>query len=297
MRHQYFIVVFAHSLHGRLRRVHIPHRFLYVILFLALFGFVSLFCMASSYIRMTWKVANYNSLRMEVQVLRDRYRDLQREANQRKEQLASLQLLASEVSLAYGIKQKLEGPPDISGEGPLVPTYKDSLEEYNFLKSVSYARIYHNYPRMWQTNVRPSLWPVNGRLLSPYGGRTDPFSSEGGTDFHPGVDLSATMGTPVHAAADGIVTYAEWSRGGYGKLVIIDHGNGVQTWYAHLSRFDVVAGQEVRRGDVLGASGGTGRVTAPHLHYEVRLGGNPVNPYTYLSKSAVAGVQHKDFPF
>ncbi|MEO7144639.1 MAG: M23 family peptidase, partial [Bryobacteraceae bacterium] len=100
MRQQYFIVVFAHSLHGRLRRVHIPHRFLYVVLFLALFGSVSLFGMLSSYIRMTWKVANYNSLRTEVQTLRTRYRNLQREANQGKEQLASLQLLASEVTIA-----------------------------------------------------------------------------------------------------------------------------------------------------------------------------------------------------
>lgn len=296
MRQQYFIVVFAHSLHGRLRRVHVPHRFLYVVLFFALFGCVSLFCMASSYIRMTWKVANYNSLRKEVQTLRNRYQDLQRETNQRKEQLASLQLMASEVSLAYGIKRKIEGSPDISDEGPLLPTYRDSLEQYSFLMNASVAKIYHNYPRMWQTNVRPSLWPVNGRLLSPYGARTDPFSGETSSEFHTGVDLSAAMGTPVHATADGIVTHAEWSRG-YGKLVVIDHGNGLQTWYAHLSRFDVVAGQEIRRGDILGASGATGHVTAPHLHYEVRVGGNAVNPYPYLSKSPIVTARNKDFPF
>ncbi len=294
MRQQYFIVVFAHSLHGRLRRVHIPHRFIYVLLFLSLFGSVSLFGMLSSYIRMTWKVANYNSLRNEVDTLRNRYQDLQREANQKKEQLASLQMLASEVSLAYGIKQKLEGPADIAGEGPLLPTYKESLEEYNFLKSASFSKIYRNYPRTWQTNVRPSIWPVAGRLLSTYGGRTDPFSGEGA--FHTGVDISAAVGTPIRAAADGIVMHAEWA-GAYGKMVVIDHGNGLTTRYAHLSRFDVVPGQEIRRGEIVGASGGTGRVTSPHLHYEVRLGGNPINPYTYLSKSAVAEVHQKDLPF
>jgi murein DD-endopeptidase MepM/ murein hydrolase activator NlpD len=250
--------------------------------------------MLSSYIRMTWKVANYNSLRNEVDTLRNRYQDLQREANQKKEQLASLQMLASEVSLAYGIKQKLEGPADIAGEGPLLPTYKESLEEYNFLKSASFSKIYRNYPRTWQTNVRPSIWPVAGRLLSTYGGRTDPFSGEGA--FHTGVDISAAVGTPIRAAADGIVMHAEWA-GAYGKMVVIDHGNGLTTRYAHLSRFDVVPGQEIRRGEIVGASGGTGRVTSPHLHYEVRLGGNPINPYTYLSKSAVAEVHQKDLPF
>lgn len=97
---------------------------------------------------------------------------------------------------------------------------------------------------------------------------------------------------------DGIVEHASWG-GQYGNLVIIDHGNGMQTWYAHLSRFLVVPGQEIRRGDVLGRSGATGRVTAPHLHYEVRVGGTPVNPYKYLSNSLALqpAPAAKDLPF
>ena len=116
--------------------------------------------------------------------------------------------------------------------------------------------------------------------------------------MHTGVDLSAAMGTPVHAAGDGIVEHASWG-GQYGNLVIIDHGNGMQTWYAHLSRFLVVPGQEIRRGDILGRSGATGRVTAPHLHYEVRVGGTPVNPYKYLSNSLAVqpAPAAKDLPF
>jgi murein DD-endopeptidase MepM/ murein hydrolase activator NlpD len=139
------------------------------------------------------------------------------------------------------------------------------------------------------------VWPVNGRLLSRFGEREDPFSGEGA--LHTGVDISASMGTPVHAAADGIVSRAEY-WGGYGKMVAIDHGNGMHTWYAHLSRFEVVPGQEIRRGEVLGYSGATGKVTAPHLHFEVRLGGNPVNPYPYLTRSAMTA-QHvqPDLPF
>jgi murein DD-endopeptidase MepM/ murein hydrolase activator NlpD len=132
--------------------------------------------------------------------------------------------------------------------------------------------------------------------MSPFGGRTDPFSGEGA--IHTGVDLEAAMGTPVRAAADGIIVHADW-EGGYGRLIIIDHGNGIQTYYGHLSSFIVVPGQEVRRGDVIARSGASGRVTSPHLHYEVRMGGTPVNPYPYMAKSAAVGTvrEQKDLPF
>jgi len=129
--------------------------------------------------------------------------------------------------------------------------------------------------------------------MDGFGERTDPFSGEGA--MHTGVDISAPTGTPVLATADGIVTFAEWFSG-YGQLVIVDHANGYETYYAHLSRFGVVEGQEVRRGDQIGAVGSTGRVTAPHLHYEVRIGGAPVNPHTYLAGGVMQLVK-KDFPF
>jgi murein DD-endopeptidase MepM/ murein hydrolase activator NlpD len=87
-------------------------------------------------------------------------------------------------------------------------------------------------------------------------------------------------------------------EGGYGRLIQIDHGAGISTRYGHLSKFFVFAGQEVRRGELIGAAGASGRVTAPHLHYEVRNGGTPVNPYRYLVNAAVYHeATHKDFPF
>jgi murein DD-endopeptidase MepM/ murein hydrolase activator NlpD len=296
VKQQYFVVVLAHSLHGRLRRVHIPHKVVYITICLALLGSVSLFGFVSSYLRMTWKIANYNSLRGEIESLRERYRMLQMDNRQTRENLANLQLFATEVSLAYGIKRKLEGPADVSTEGRLIPTLSESLEEYNLLKSASLSRYNRTFNRRWQTNTQPSLWPVNGRLMSSFGHRADPFSGEG-LAFHAGVDISAPYGTSVRTTADGIISHAEWF-GSYGKLVIVDHGKGLQTYYAHLSRFEVVAGQEVRRGDIIGRSGATGRVTSPHLHYEVRQGGTPTNPYRYL-KSAQAHVQtaSRDLPF
>jgi murein DD-endopeptidase MepM/ murein hydrolase activator NlpD len=294
VKQHYFVVVLAHSLHGRLRRIQIPHSALYVVVAMALFGSVSLFGMVSSYLRMTWKVANYNSLREEVDTLRNKYQALQRADNEKKEQLASLQLMASQVSVALGLKRRLEGVDSISDEGPLVPTYTESLAEYNFLKSANISRISRQYAHAWQKNIVPSLWPVNGRILSYYGDRTDPFSGEG--EIHPGVDISAGTGTPVHAAADGVVSHAEYMSG-YGKMVVIDHGNGTTTRYAHLSRYYVVPGQEIHRGDVVGYSGATGRVTTPHLHFEVRHGGNPVNPMQYLTRSLTMEHVRQDLPF
>ena len=252
--------------------------------------------MVSSYLRMTWKVANYNSLRSEVDTLRTKYQELQQERDQKQVQLASLQMMASEVSVALGLKGRLEGPSSIADEGPLVPNYKESLDQYNFLKSASFSRIHHEYARAWQKNVVPSMWPVNGRLLSRFGDREDPFSGEEG-HFHAGVDISAAMGTPVHAAADGVVYHAEYAGGGYGRLVVVDHGHGMRTWYAHLSRVEVIPGQEIRRGEILGFSGASGRVTSPHLHFEVRMGGSPVNPYPYLTRSAMLQHVQPDLPF
>jgi murein DD-endopeptidase MepM/ murein hydrolase activator NlpD len=295
MKQHYFVVVLAHSLHGRLRRIHIPHHSLYVVLALALFGGFSLFGMVSSYLRMTWKVSNYNSLRSEFDTLRNKYQEQRREIDQKQEQLASFQMLASEMTMALGLKRKIEGTDDISDEGPLMPTFKESIEEYNFLKSASFSRISRNYPRAWQKNVVPSMWPVNGRILSRFGDRQDPFSGEGA--FHTGVDISAITGTPVHAAADGIVYTAEYDGSGYGKMVVIDHGNGVRTRYAHLSAFEVVAGQEVRRGQVVALSGNTGRTTSAHLHFEVRMGGSAVNPYPYLMRSVMLQQVQPDLPF
>jgi murein DD-endopeptidase MepM/ murein hydrolase activator NlpD len=285
MKQEYFVVVLAHSLHGRLRRIHVPHQAVYAILVLAVFGCFSVFGFVASYARMAWKVANYNALRGEADALRARYRNLEKEVSQTHQQLASLELYAREVSMAYGIKQKLEGPSDISAEGKLVPTFAESLEDYNFLRSASTLSLQSRYAVRMRMISTPSLWPVEGRLMGAFGRRADPFSGEG-SEFHTGVDISAAPGTPVRSTADGIVVSSGWS-GGYGRLVVVDHGGGTETYYAHLSRFYVQTGQEVRRGELVGAVGATGRVTAPHLHYEVRIGGAPVNPYRYL-KSPVS---------
>lgn len=125
----------------------------------------------------------------------------------------------------------------------------------------------------------PSIWPTHGWLSSSMGNRADPFT--GKRDFHPGLDISADKGAPIYSTADGKVTHAA-SAGNYGNLVIVDHGYGIETRYGHLSAFKVKVGQAVKRGDLLGLVGATGRATSSHLHYEVRANGRILNPLQLL---------------
>jgi murein DD-endopeptidase MepM/ murein hydrolase activator NlpD len=126
----------------------------------------------------------------------------------------------------------------------------------------------------------PSIWPVAGWLSSSYGTRTDPFNDE--KSFHPGLDISADYGTPVLATADGTIENAGLS-GAYGNMVVVDHGFGITTKYGHLSRIAVGNGQPIKRGDILGYVGSTGRSTGPHLHYEIWMNGRLTNPMTLLA--------------
>lgn len=122
----------------------------------------------------------------------------------------------------------------------------------------------------------PSIWPTTGVVSSPYGLRW------GGTDFHPGIDIADEMGTPIVATADGVVEYAGWNSGGYGNMVDINHGNGIMTRYGHASQVLVTVGQYVHRGQLIAYMGSTGFSTGPHVHYEVHVNGQRVNPISYL---------------
>jgi len=127
----------------------------------------------------------------------------------------------------------------------------------------------------------PSIWPVKGWLTSDFGYRRSPFTLA--SDFHPGIDVAAAYGTPVVAPADGVVTFAG-VKGGYGNLVVIDHGFGVVTKFGHTSQLLVKEGDKIKRGMKIALVGNTGHSTGPHLHYEVHADGVPVDPMKYLMK-------------
>ena len=130
----------------------------------------------------------------------------------------------------------------------------------------------------------PTLWPVEGTLEGGFGGRRNPFGGAG-YEFHSGQDIEAAWGTPVVSGAAGKVSFVGWQNG-YGQLVIVDHGGGLSTRYGHLSHIDVSLDQMVSRGQLLGKIGSTGRSTGPHLHYEVRINDEAVNPLPYLLLSS-----------
>jgi murein DD-endopeptidase MepM/ murein hydrolase activator NlpD len=176
----------------------------------------------------------------------------------------------------------LKADPAPPAGGPFIPV-KLASEDQTFgraLLRVNLMRAEAN--ALGNTLLKvPLRKPVTGEIdeTSPFGVRMDPFAHEAA--MHTGIDFRGEIGEPIHATAGGIVTVAGWT-GGYGKMIEIDHGNGLATRYGHLSEIDVDIGQAVRTGAVIGKLGSTGRSTGPHLHYETRLNGEAVNPQKFL---------------
>ena len=152
----------------------------------------------------------------------------------------------------------------------------DFEAEYNAVQAQISAAVSRGNPTPGNHRF---IWPVDGRISSPFGQRTDPIL--GGTRMHPGIDIAASSGTPIKAAGDGVVVMAG-SNGGYGNWTLIDHGGGLATGYAHQSRIGVRIGQHVSTGEIIGNVGSTGASTGPHLHWEVRVNGTPVDPMGWV---------------
>ena len=166
----------------------------------------------------------------------------------------------------------LTSPDDTFG---LVRTLLEGLESRLSLVKQSVDR------RDALAAATPSIWPAHGWLSSPMGYRKDPVNGAAG-DFHPGLDIAGDRGQPVYATAAGRVTFAG-GHGNYGNLLVIDHGYGLETRYGHLQAFSVGKNDQVKRGDVIGRVGSTGRATGNHLHYEVLANGTLLNPLRLLT--------------
>lgn len=189
--------------------------------------------------------------------------------------VAGLDLEGSGIEAGIGGVDRLEGP-----QLPLIEERAGQLAQT--LDRVE-ARL--DEQLRWISSV-PAITPARGILTSGFGTRRDPITR--GRGNHQGVDIAAAPGAPVRAAADGLVTRAS-RQGGLGKAVFLSHGYGLSSRYGHLSEIDVEPGQRVRRGDVIGRVGNTGRSTGYHLHYEVHLDGKPVDPLVYLLDRPTGG--------
>lgn len=289
MRKRFYILFVARDAEGQLRKIPIPLHYLYVFLAGALIGMTTITGMAGSYARMLFKVASFNQLRTEKKALQTRYSQLEQVNHEKDIQVASLGSIANEVSVIYGLKpnSRLLGEND----QPLKPDQvSNTINELYALRSSALTGAATSGLGMGLTRqaslsdwvvatTAPTLWPVMGPITGPFGARIDPFNGEGA--FHSGIDISCRYGQPIMAPADGVVTYAGFYSG-YGRMIVVDHGNGLTTRYGHLSGFAVTDGQTLRKGQVIGYVGMSGRSTGAHLHYEVRIHDTPVNPHKYL---------------
>ncbi len=271
-----FLVIIAHPLHGRIKRLHVPHVALHVGVGLAVLAVIVAIGLGAGYHRQTTKAQH---LATENAALQGEYDNLLLTVEERDRQLESLSSLARQVSIAYGIRRD-ERDAEIAFGSELEPAYYASLSQFEQLRTgLDDYRLGVPTPTVL-VNSTPSIWPVKGRITSSFGTREDPFSGKG--VFHPGLDISAPYATPVVATADGYVTFAKWD-GGLGHCIKILHGrNGFLTIYGHLKEYFVREGQRVRRGEVIGLLGSSGRTTGKHVHYEVHYEGLKVNPYKYV---------------
>jgi murein DD-endopeptidase MepM/ murein hydrolase activator NlpD len=290
-----FIVVPNAS--STLHKLRLPVRLLYVVAGIGIISFFLAIGLGFSYVKMAFKVADYNQLAAENIDLKVQKKNLEVSAVKLSSKLNELETLSERLtnlieSENWNKRLKLSLPGvggskvdyrtvDLISQPGLktdIDIMKDRTSELE-----NQLRLLEQVAEKRATILRftPTIWPVRGNITSHYGNRLDPFN--GDAELHLGLDIAGIYGTPVHAPADGVVIYAA-RKAAYGYLIIVDHGNGLTTRHGHLSRFNVRVGQRIRKNDVIGFVGTTGRSTAPHLHYEVRQNDHPVNPRNYLPR-------------
>jgi len=279
-----FIISYTSRSRSQIRRVCLHKKWLkrsaflvFLVLCAALYGFYGLTQQASH-----MRIERENErLRTET----DRQRQVLNELNHRVQAVEDTSRKLAEKS---GVVNEKSGGVNNDGlhgaGGPAIPLNAAGLAALESKMSHLEQDMRGYEVVLRERGFTPSIWPVDGKLESGFGGRRNPF---GGTsyEFHSGQDIVVPLGTSVVSGAKGKVTFVGWQHG-YGQLVVIDHGGGLTTRYGHLSELDVQLGQEVGRGEFIGRVGSTGRSTGPHLHYEIRINDEPVDPLQYLITSS-----------
>ena len=291
-----FIVVPDAS--SRLRKLKLPVRVAHALAVIGVVSFFLFVALGFSYMKMAFKASDYDKLQSENTTLKIQKKNLEVAAVKLGEKLSNIENLFADIqNLVENDSLTKRGKLNAPGVGGSRVDYTTSelLGSANLKDGIDILKDRTTEMESQLTllqelaqkkasirRITPTIWPVKGHVTSPFGSRTDPFKEEA-TEVHLGMDISALFGTQVHSPADGTVIYAQ-RKAAYGNLIIIDHGNGLTSRLGHLSRFNVKVGQHVRKNDTVGYVGTTGRSTAPHLHYEVRMNDRPVNPKNYLPR-------------
>jgi murein DD-endopeptidase MepM/ murein hydrolase activator NlpD len=298
MARSFYTFIIVPDASSRLRKLKLPTRALHALAAIGLLAFFILVGLGFNYMKMAFKAADYDKLQAENTSLKIQKKNLEVAAVKLGEKLTNIENLFADIQNLVEndslTKRGKLNAPGVGGSRVDYPTsellgsanLKDGIELLKDRTSEMESQL-TLLQELAQKKaslraITPTIWPVKGNLTSHFGSRTDPFNGDA-TEMHLGVDIAALFGTQVHAPADGKIIYAQ-RKSAYGNLIIIDHGNGLTTRLGHLSRFNVKAGQKVRKNEIVGYVGTSGRSTAPHLHYEVRLNDRPVNPRNYLPR-------------
>ncbi len=288
MDKRYSTIIFVPHARAKFRKLKVSHR-----LFFSLISLVtSSLCLSTffsiQYFTSLSQTHELSNLRRENRELQTANEQFSKSVESLRTQLHTVEDRTRKLAIIAGISTFDESNQG-GGVGGLRPTdlgenpYRDDLDKM----SLRSHRLEKDLSTLEQKFVAqslllsstPSIAPVHGILTDGFGGRQDPFTGEPGV--HNAIDISSAVGQPVRSPADGIVVKSEWANG-YGNVIYISHGYGYSTRYGHLSTFAVQPGDHIKRGDVIGYVGSTGRSTGPHLHYEVRLNNVPVNPLEYI---------------
>jgi len=296
MAKRFYTCIIVPDASHRLHKLRIPEKALHG---LAAFGILSFFvavALGFSYAHMAFKASDYDQLQAENTNLKIKTKDLQVSTSKLSSKINDLVALSEKItkviendpvfsqSKKVNVKPEggsrvdisttqLTGSNDLSTNVDVLRNQADGLEsQYNLLNQLVDKRLVMDA-------VTPNIWPIRGAVGSGFGTRLDPFDST--SEVHLGLDIVAPVGSQVMSPAAGTVKLAE-RESDYGNLIVIDHGNGLSTRYAHLSGFAVRVGQKVTKRQLIGWVGMTGRTTGPHLHYEVRSNDRPINPRSYL---------------
>jgi murein DD-endopeptidase MepM/ murein hydrolase activator NlpD len=291
MARKFYTCIIVPDASQQLHKLRIPVKGLYVLAAIGILSFFAAVGLGFNYIGMASRMAGYHDLEAENARLKVDTRQLKLSTTKLNRQVIALESEAEKITKALVeadpvFKRLVRATGSVGGSKTDVSTseLEGSLQTNVELIRQRMADVERNLgfldARSKNLRSSPRVWPVlNGRIGSHYGGRLDPFTGE--SETHLGIDIVAPKGTSIKATADGVVIYAAW-QGDYGNLIVLKHPNGFTTRYAHLSKFKVKEGDIVERNDTIGLVGTTGRTTAAHLHYEVRLNDRAVNPRPYL---------------
>lgn len=272
-----FIIAHTSRSRSRIRRICVDKRWLKLFTVAAVIG---LACCLYGFYGLTQQALHLR-IDNENRRLRAENERQQRELNRLSNRVEAVEDTSRKLAEKSGMVSVNTTSPGAGG--PELPVAKESLSALE-AKMNRLEKDLNAFDAVIGNTYRPSIWPVAGKLESGFGGRRNPFGGSS-YEFHSGQDIDAAWGAPVIAGANGTVTFVGWQNG-YGQLVVIDHGGGLTTRYGHLSAIAATAGQVIRRGEFLGRVGSTGRSTGPHLHYEVRINDQAVNPLQYLLTSS-----------